>query len=329
MKNAFFGFMAVACFCHTLSAQQDPQYTMFYFNKMLYNPAYAGAKDAICATLLGRSQWAGMQGAPNTWLLTADMPVKLTNNDYLGIGITTYGDYIGFQQDHDLKVALAYRRKNLGPGHLAVGVDLGFTNKNLINPNWIPPVPGSLPFDPGIPAVNAPSAFVFDLNAGAYYHSDRFYAGISVMHLTASSFNALNVQQARHMYLTGGYTWSLNGSWRLNPNLLVRTDFVTANFDLNLNALYDINGKHGIFFGSTYRYMDAVGLNVGYNGTYMNGRLGVLVGYNYDINTSRLQSFNSGSHEIILRVCFKTDKSKEIGYPRYIIRFADTLKKRY
>lgn len=311
-----------------LRAQQDPQYTMFYFNKMLYNPAYAGAKDGICGTILGRFQWNGLQGAPNTWLFTADMPIDLTSDgkNQLGLGLTGYGDYIGFQQDHGLKIAAAYRRRDLGPGHLAVGIDIGFSNKNIVNPNWI--FPTAVP-DP-LPTGASTSNFGFDLSAGVYYHNTNFYAGVSVLHLTASDFADLNVRQARHMYFTGGYTFrNLGGSsWSLNPNAIIRTDLATANFDINCNALYDINGTHGIFFGATYRYIDAIGINVGYNGTFANGKMGMLFGYNYDINTSRLNSFNSGSHEIILRFCYKIEKDRTI-YERYVVRFGDSMRSRY
>lgn len=323
MKKLFLGFMAVLCLYGSLSAQQDPQYTMFYFNKMLYNPAYAGAKDAICGTVLGRFQWNGLPGAPNTWLATVDMPFNLdgpTGKNRLGIGLTTYGDYIGYQQDHGLKVAATYRRMDVGPGHLAIGFDIGFANKNIINPSWV--YPNS--FEP-LPVGATNSSFGFDINVGAYYHNTNFYVGVSALHLAASDFSNLNIRQARHMYFTGGYTFPITGSWRLNPNAIIRTDFATANFDVNMNALYDINGTHGIFFGATYRYIDAVGINIGYNGKY--GPVGVLVGYNYDINTSRLNSFHTGSHEIILRICYK--RPERPIYKVYTNRFGDTMHKRY
>lgn len=326
MRKLVLGILLIIGTYSGLRAQQDPQYTMFYFNKMLYNPAYAGAKDGICGTILGRFQWNGLQGAPNTWLVTADLPIDLTSDskNQLGIGLTGYGDYIGFQQDHGLKVAACYRRRDLGPGHLAIGVDLGFSNKNIVNPAWIYP---NMP-EP-LPTGASTSNFGFDLSAGVYYHNTNFYAGFSVLHLTASDFTDLNVRQARHMYFTGGYTFPIgNGGWKLNPNALIRTDLATANFDINLNALYDINGTHGIFFGATYRYIDAIGINVGYNGTFANGKMGMLFGYNYDINTSRLNSFNSGSHEIILRFCYKIEKDRTI-YERYVVRFGDSMRSRY
>ena len=329
MKKYFFTLILLTGIFGGLQAQQDPQYTMFYFNKMLYNPAYAGAKDGICGTILGRFQWNGLPGAPNTWLFTADMPIEITQKDYIGVGITGYGDYIGFQEDYGLKVAGCYRRKDVGPGHLAIGFDIGFSNKNIKATNWVTPSGTSEPFLNALLG-SGQSNFGFDFNLGAYYHNTNFYAGVSVLHLTASEFINLNVRQARHMYFTGGYTFrNLGGSnWSLNPNAIIRTDFATANFDINLNALYDINGTHGIFFGATYRYIDAIGINVGYTGSFNQGKMGMLFGYNYDINTSRLNSFNSGSHEIILRFCYKIEKDRSI-YERYVVRFGDSMRSRY
>jgi len=332
MRKLVLSLIVLTSIAGSLRAQQDPQYTMFYFNKMLYNPAYAGAKDGICGTILGRFQWNGLQGAPNTWLFTADMPFDLTSDgkNQLGVGITGYGDYIGFQQDHGLKVAACYRRRDLGPGHLAVGFDVGFSNKNIVSPTWITPSGTSEPFLTQMSTAGANNSnFGFDFSAGAYYHNTNFYVGVSCLHLTASDFTNLNIRQARHMYFTGGYTFPIGqGGWKLNPNAIIRTDIATANFDINLNALYDINGTHGIFFGATYRYIDAIGINIGYNGTFANGKMGMLFGYNYDINTSRLNSFNSGSHEIILRFCYKIEKDRTI-YERYVVRFGDSMRSRY
>lgn len=334
MRKFILGFVFLILISGGLKAQQDPQYTMFYFNKMLYNPAYAGAKGSICATMLGRFQWNGLPGAPNTFLFTADAPFNLTSDkkNQLGVGLTFYGDYLGYNETYGLKVAGAYRRMGLGPGNLSVGIDLGFQSVNINKPQWVYP-------DASEPALAAldnveTNSMGFDLSFGAYYNSDRFYAGVSVLHLTGSDFTAINVRQARHMYFTGGYTFDLgNSNWQLNPNAIIRTDFATANFDINCNAIYDFDGSNKIFFGATYRYIDAIGVDVGYMtsfGKVINGKksMGMMIGYNYDINTSRLNSFNSGSHEVILRFCFSIEREKLI-IKQYINRFGDSMQNRY
>lgn len=298
---------------------------------MFYNPAYAGAKGGICGTVLGRFQWNGLPGAPNTWLFTADMPIPIDggnwNNNSIGLGITGYGDYIGFQEDYGLKLAATYRRHNLGPGNLAVGIDIGFQSRNFRNQSWVWP---NTVGEPGFGVTNlAPfNQMGFDFSAGVYYHGSNFYGGISALHLTGSDFNTLNVKQARHMYFTGGYTFEnlFGGSWAINPNVIVKTDFANASFDINCNMLYDVANNHKLIFGATYRYIDAIGINAGWQMTGAKNTF--LLAYNYDINTSRLNAFNSGTHEIMLRFCYKVEKIVDI-IPRYNVRFGDTMGKRY
>ena len=53
-------------------AQQEPQFTQYMFNRLSYNPAYAGSNGAICLTSFYRNQWMGLDlmdvsgGAPST-----------------------------------------------------------------------------------------------------------------------------------------------------------------------------------------------------------------------------------------------------------------------
>ncbi len=307
------------------SAQQDPQFTQFFNNKLIMNPGYAGAKDAICATMLGRFQWVGFQGAPTSALISVDLPVWTKGNNQISAGLTTYMDFIGFEKNYALRVAGAYRRKNLGPGHLSVGVDFGFSNKGIENPTWI--YPSGMP-DPNIPASGSSfNNFGFDLGVGVYYHTDTWYAGVSALHLTASEFKDINVRQARHMFFLGGYTFkSIGGSdFDLNPNVLVKTEFATVQFDANLIVIW----REYYWGGLTYRIQDAVAINLGMNFGALTPKLnGLQIGYSYDINTSRLNAFNSGTHEVMLRYCFKITKEQEI-IKRYNVRFMDYNRDRF
>ena len=47
-------------------AQQDAQYTQYMFNTMSVNPAYAGSRGQLSIAGLYRSQWVGLNGAPES-----------------------------------------------------------------------------------------------------------------------------------------------------------------------------------------------------------------------------------------------------------------------
>lgn len=75
------------CLNTALFAQQDEQYTQFMFNKLRYNPAYAGTQESPSITAIARKQWIGLDGAPQSQALTFDLPLL---NNRVGVG----GEYL-------------------------------------------------------------------------------------------------------------------------------------------------------------------------------------------------------------------------------------------
>lgn len=69
-------FVLIAMSIVAISKGQNyPHYTMFMFNKLLYNPAYAGNKDLTTINIYGRKQWTGIDGAPAGGSVTIDGPI--------------------------------------------------------------------------------------------------------------------------------------------------------------------------------------------------------------------------------------------------------------
>ena len=56
MRNLLLLTIVLTVLSMPLFGQQDPQYTMYMFNRLAVNPAYAGALEATQFTLLGRAQ---------------------------------------------------------------------------------------------------------------------------------------------------------------------------------------------------------------------------------------------------------------------------------
>jgi type IX secretion system PorP/SprF family membrane protein len=288
-----------------VKAQQDPQFTQFFFNRLMINPASVGSGDDLCATLIARNQWTGFTGAPFTGLLSVDAPLKGIIRKDVGVGLTLFNDRIGFFNNFGMRVSGSYAFEGIGPGKLRVGLDVGFLNQSL-DANWIPPT--NLP-DGSIPD-NA-SNMALDMGVGVYYHADNFYAGISALHLPQSRLADVNVQMNRHYFVMGGYTFRGvfdNPDLDIQPNVLIKTEFASMQMDINTNVIY----QQRFWGGLSYRLEDALALNFGYKHA-INDKSHFLLGYSYDLTTSRIMTYSSGSHEIVGRYCMKIEKEPSMG----------------
>src|SRR4051812_4874833 len=79
---------------HQSEAQHDPLFTQYMFNEMFINPAYAGSRDLLSATLLYRDQWVGMDGAPKTQTFSIHSPIA---NKKIGLGFSIMNESIGVE----------------------------------------------------------------------------------------------------------------------------------------------------------------------------------------------------------------------------------------
>ena len=280
-------------------AQQDPQFSQFMFNKLYSNPGYAGSSDAICGTLLYRNQWMGFDGAPKTGMLSADMPVPVLHG---GVGLSVAIDKLGFETSLGAKLAYSFRM-DLGPGKLGIGVDAGILQKALQGSKFIYTQSGDafIPGDLG--------ALIPDFGLGLFYNIDKkLYFGISSTHLSQGTFKYGNVEvnQSRHYYISGGYNIDLNPSFTLKPNILVKSDAASTIIDFNTNLMYNNQIWGGVSYRSAPSIVgnnDAIVVLLGMDlSTYVEG---LKFGYSYDITTSSIKNYSSGSHEIMLGYCMK------------------------
>src|SRR5690606_17576106 len=108
-------------------AQQDPHYTQYMYNQSILNPAYAGINDYLSTGVLYRTQWMGIEGAPQT--ATAFLHTPVAKN--LGVGLSFINDNIGPVTENNVFVDVSYTIR-LGQGHsLALGVKGGMTMQQI------------------------------------------------------------------------------------------------------------------------------------------------------------------------------------------------------
>lgn len=304
--------IAIAGFTGVAFAQQDPQFTQFMQNKLIYNPGYAGTSNAICGVMQFRQQWAGFTGSPQTFALSADMPLAGLP---LGIGLNVMTDKIGPMTTTFVRAAGAFNKK-IGPGTLGIGIDIGMIQKK-ITADWIAPEPGRI--DPSIPGSYGAAAsnpnfgkVTYDVGFGAFYQiPNNFYVGISSTHLPAQTLTgdgSLKFEVSRHYYFMAGKTFQINKWNKITPNVLVKSDLNASSVDLNLTYMW----SDMIWGGGSYRVgSGAAAAMLGYQQRF-NGTTMVRIGYSYDFAASA--QFKYGSHEIILGVCFAPKIKKMTTY---------------
>ena len=80
-------------------AQYDSQLSQYFMALGYYNPAYAGVTGDLNMLALSRLQYVGIDGAPTSFFINADMPLKIGKTNH-GIGMVVFTKESGFSSIH-------------------------------------------------------------------------------------------------------------------------------------------------------------------------------------------------------------------------------------
>jgi type IX secretion system PorP/SprF family membrane protein len=287
MKTRILFFALVLCSLAGF-AQQDAQYTQYMYNTININPAYAGSRGVLSVFGLHRTQWVGLDGAPTTNAFSVNTPI---NNSKLGVGLSFVNDRIGPTEENTISADVSYTVQTSETYNLSFGIK-GTANLFSLDVNKLNPADAN---DPRL--YNFDNNFTPNVGAGVYFHSDKLYVGLSVPNFfetTRYEDNSISVTKERmNFYLIGGYVFDLGPSIKFKPAFLAKT-IEGAPLQLDVSGNFLINDKFTI--GAAWRWSAAASLMAGFQITD-----GLFVGYGYDLETTRLSRYNSGSHEIFLR----------------------------
>lgn len=304
-----FIFLAVG----SIFAQQDAQYTQYMFNTMTVNPAYAGSRGQLSIATLYRSQWVGLEGAPETFTLNLHSPIR---DSRLGYGISVINDNIGdgvVQQTY-FDAVVSYTIDVSAFGKLSFGLKGG---GNLLNLDFS----GLANFDQEpINQDNIDNRFSPNFGLGIYYHTDRFYAGLSAPNVLetdyfdnsqrdSNSVQFLSTERINFYFITG-YVFDLGVLTKFKPALLTKA-VAGAPLQIDVSGNFLFNEKFSL--GVAYRWDAAVSALVGFQLSEK-----FMLGLAYDRETTDLggTQFNDGSFEVFLR--FELVKSyRQLISPRF------------
>lgn len=302
---SIFGLFALI----SANAQQLGIYTHYMYNTLAVNPAYAGSREALSISALGRFQWVGFNGAPTTQTLTVHTPIASKN---LGLGLSLLNDKIGPTNSTSLFVDFAYRMKLSDHARLSFGVKGGFNSFsarmdeiNLQNQN-------DVSF-----AQNLRGKMLPNIGGGIYFQHEKFYIGLSAPKLlenpfmsSDSSSTVYTGSERRHYFAIAGAIFTLSPQLKFKPTIQYRmVEGSVSQVDITASFLID----DIVSLGAMYRTGDAAGVLAGVNVSEQ-----FMLGYSFDWSFGvRSGTYNSGSHEIMLRYDLLFNKQSKIKSPRY------------
>ena len=279
------------------NAQQDPMYTQYMFNTQTINPAYAGTWESFSFMVLARQQWAGLEGAPQTYTFSMQAPLK---NERVALGLNLISDVVGLEKRFYMFTDYSYLLPINEGMNLRLGLKGGFTNYSNNLSEYITNVPGSGIIDPSFQG-EIDRKFVPNFGIGGFLYGKKYYAGFSIpkilSHDFENNYNNLSVNaELRHYFLIAGLIFDLGQNVKFKPTMLTKATFSSqsgAPVELDLTANFLIKEK--FWMGAMFRTGDSFGFIAQW---IIDKKL--RIGYSYDYTTTKLQNFHNGSHEIMI-----------------------------
>lgn len=273
-------------------------YTQYMSNELVINPAFAGADEVLSLTLVHRSQWTGLDGAPSTQTFSAH---SLFRNDHIGLGISIINDKIGIHKNLTLNTSYAYHLRIDRDRYFSMGLQVGVNRKqsdfgsltgHIQNPN-----------DPSIGEFRE-TATSIEFGTGISYRSPRLHLGLSAPKLfsgkTAISDSISIDLNKPHYFLYGRYRAPVNHNVKIQPGILMKyLPGLPVSFDFSLAAIFN----EVLLTGLSYRSFESIGIIVQAKLTPQ-----LKLGYNFDYPISQVSELSHSSHELMLNYLFRYSK---------------------
>ena len=285
--------LAITALSGVLNAQQLPQISQYQFNDYLYNTAVAGSRPWFEMRSVQRNQWVGITDAPRTFVLSAMSPL----GEKMGVGGYLYTDIVGPTRRTGMQLSYAYHLRLNDKLKLGLSVAGGMQQ-------WL--VDGSkiTLHDQGDPVLDSQlrGSLMPDASFSALLYHERYWFGVSVPQLMQNTIyfyddQAQSMSQLEaHYYVNGGYRFVLDDDWKLEPSFLLKyVSPVPAKIDATVTVKY----KDTFWLAGTYRTNDAISIMAG---AWV--KRAFQFGYAYDITTTGLKNYSSGTHEVMLAITF-------------------------
>ncbi|MEM6378468.1 MAG: type IX secretion system membrane protein PorP/SprF [Bacteroidota bacterium] len=300
-----------------LWSQQEAQFSQFMHYRQGLNPGFVGSEENVSIMAMSRNQWLGIEGAPETQLISVTAPIL---NQRIGVGGNILRQSIGVTDFYTLDGMYSYRLK-VPRGFLGVGLQASI---RLLQSDFTD-LRGTQPIaqDEAVPQ-GIQSKFVPNFGVGLYYHSRNFYLGFSIPRLLSTNIDLSDdsgviAKEVTHAYMMTGTTIKLGESLSLQPQFLLKyVQGAPFDADMNLNLLIGDKFSTGV----SYRLGGSIERGIGEAASLLVGiqlSKSMFLGLAYDATLSELRNYSSGTIEGLVRyrIGAKEEEDDAVDNPRF------------
>lgn len=269
----------------SMAQQQIYSYSQYADNLIAINPAYSLLDKASSVSLMGRKQFIGIDGAPNSVMFSSSFPIESIGG---ASGVYVMSDQIAIEKQIEANAYFAKSVQLSGETYLAVSLNGGIRNY----------VAAYSTIDPSDPAFRDDVRETKpNIGFGVMLYTSKYYVGLSVPELSFRNLGNASTLQANylrtHYYFTGAYLATLNENVKFKPAAMV--SYVSGS-----KTLADVS--------ATMYLKEQLGLGVNYRtNKRASGVISIItnafkVGYSYQfgLSSSNLGGFNNSIHEVSL-----------------------------
>ncbi|MDA6072820.1 type IX secretion system membrane protein PorP/SprF [Flavobacterium sp. AC] len=286
LLNLLFSFLA--------NAQQNAQFSDYKINMSSFNPAFAGYYDGSIL-LIHRSQFTGIEGAPETQNLNINVPISI----YMGTGFNLINENLGVTQKLIATADYSYTIYTNDYNMITFGLKGGISNLNVNYSRLDLGQGNDVSFENNINNLIRPR-----IGVGFLYNAPSWFVGLStpnfIKEIDDPSIKSTPLTTNSEFYLITGFLTTINNNLLFKPSILAKKA-KNEPFVIDLALNFELQGNFR--FGVSYRWDNAITATVGIN--FMEN---FQAGFTYDRNINGLGAYAPSSNQFYLKYVFKHAK---------------------
>jgi type IX secretion system PorP/SprF family membrane protein len=279
------------------SAQQSFTYSQYMNNLTPINSAYTLIEKNGSLNALLRKQWAGIEGAPTTFIFDGSLPIESLG---ASVGAIVVDDKFAVEHLTEVNAFFAKGVQLNEKQFLGISLNAGF-RRYVANYSSLDPNDPSFMEDIRQNKIN--------VGFGVMFYSDNYYIGLSAPKLTFTSLgNASNTTNTyyKNIYnLAGAYLLNAGTDMKIKPAFL-------ASYAKDIPIIADIS--------TTLYLKSTVGVGVNYRTNHeISGIVSIItnsfrLGYSYQFGaaSNTISQFNNTTHEVTFGYRFGKNLGKKL-----------------